>query len=131
MRARSKIVVGLATAASLAVVAAPVVSVGAQPTAGAAKKKPKKAKVRDDYFSPTELTIKSGQKVKWSWGNTNFNSHDVTLKSGPKGVKKFRSNTAAIGYSYTKKFKKKGKYQIYCTIHPSVMNMTVKVKKKK
>jgi len=32
------------------------------------------------------------------------------------------------GFKFTKKFKKPGKYNFYCTIHPDVMKMTVKVK---
>ncbi len=131
MTVRTRILTVLAATALVAVAAAPVASLGAEPTAGSAKAKPKNVKVRDDFFSPTAVKVKSGKKVKWSWGNQNIDSHDVTLKSGPKGVKKskFRSHTAAIGYTYTKKFKKKGTYNFYCTIHPSVMLMTVEVKK--
>jgi plastocyanin len=88
-------------------------------------------KVRDDYYSGTSVKIRKGQKVKWTWGNTNFNPHDVTLKRGPKGVKKrkFRSLTASIGYSWTRKFKVKGAYNFWCTIHPTVMRMKVTVRK--
>ena len=52
-------------------------------------------------------------------------------EGGPKGVKKskFTSQTSSVeGFKFTKKFKKPGKYNFYCTIHPDVMKMTVKVK---
>jgi len=91
---------------------------------------PEKVKVLDDFFKPTNVKIKKNKKVTWKWGQ-DFNTHNVTLKKGPKGVKKskFSSQTSsAEGFKFTKKFKKPGKYNFYCTIHPDVMKMTVKVK---
>jgi plastocyanin len=91
---------------------------------------PEKVKVLDDFFKPTNVKIKKNKKVTWKWGQ-DFNTHNVTLKKGPKGVKKskFTSQTSsAEGFKFTKKFKKPGKYNFYCTIHPDVMKMTVKVK---
>jgi len=91
---------------------------------------PEKVKVLDDFFKPTNVKIKKNKKVTWKWGN-DFNTHNVTLKKGPNGVKKskFTSQTSASeGFTFTKKFKKPGKYNFYCTIHPDVMKMTVKVK---
>jgi len=90
-----------------------------------------KVKVRDDYYSPLTQKIKKGDSVKWSWGNTNINSHDVTLKKGPKGVKRsdYRSISGAIGITFKKKFIVPGTYNFYCTIHPDVMTMDVVVKK--
>jgi plastocyanin len=93
-------------------------------------KQPEKVKVLDDFYKPTNVKIKKNKKVTWKWGQ-DFNSHNVTLKKGPKGVKKakFTSQTSsAEGFKFTKKFKKPGKYNFYCTIHPDVMKMTVKVK---
>jgi plastocyanin len=91
---------------------------------------PEKVKVLDDFYKPDNVKIKKGKKVRWKWGQ-DFNTHNVTLKKGPKGVKKskFRSQTSATeGFTFTKKFKKPGKYNFYCTIHPDVMKMIVKVK---
>ena len=91
---------------------------------------PEKVKVLDDFYKPTNVKIKKNKKVTWKWGQ-DFNTHNVTLKKGPKGVKKskFTSQTSsAEGFKFTKKFKKPGKYNFYCTIHPDVMKMTVKVK---
>jgi plastocyanin len=92
---------------------------------------PVKVKVLDDFFKPDAVKIKKGKKVTWKWGQV-FNNHNVTLKKGPSGVKKsrFRSQTsAAEGFKFTKKFKKPGKYNFYCTIHPDIMKMKVVVKR--
>jgi plastocyanin len=95
-------------------------------------KAPEKVKVKDDFYSPTSVKVKKNGKVTWSWGkNGTFDVHNVTLKKGPKGVKKSKftsQSSTAPGFKFTKKFKKPGKYNFYCTIHPDVMKMTVKVK---
>jgi plastocyanin len=115
------------------VVALAALAVGALGVASGYGKgsKPKKVQVLDNFYKPTNVKIKKGKKVTWKWGQV-FNSHNVTLKKGPKGVKKgkFRSQTSsAAGFKFTKKFKKPGKYNFYCTIHPDIMKMLVKVKK--
>jgi plastocyanin len=139
MRYRTLIAV-LAAAALVAVaVTAPLsISSATSPQAEIAKKRckskqKKKAKVGDDFFSPTKLGIKKCGKVKWKWLPTNGNPHNVTLTKGPKKVKKkkFTSATGSIGIKFAPRFKKPGKYKFICTIHPTTMQMTVKVKKKK
>jgi plastocyanin len=97
---------------------------------GTPAKKTYNVKVRDDYYSPIKQKIKKGDSVKWAWGNINIDSHDVTLKKGPKGVKRadFRSISGAIGITFKRKFTVKGTYNFYCTIHPDVMKMDVVVK---
>jgi len=54
--------------------------------------------------------------------------HDVKLKSGPKGVKKFQSESAATDYSFKRKLTVAGTYKIVCTLHEE-MTMTIKVRK--
>lgn len=93
--------------------------------------RPEKVKVKDDFYNPDSVKIKKGKKVRWKWGQV-FNTHNVTLKKGPSGVKKskFTSQTSSDeGFTFTKRFKKAGKYKFYCTIHPDVMKMTVTVKR--
>ncbi len=93
-------------------------------------KKPEKVKVEDNFYTPTTVKVKKNGKVSWKWGQ-DFNQHNVTLKKGPKGVNKSKftsQTTGAEGFKFTKKFKKPGKYNFYCTIHSDVMKMTVKVK---
>jgi plastocyanin len=115
-------------AASVAVLAAGVVAVGAPGTLAKATK-PKVVKVKDNFYAPDSLRIRKGSKVKWDWTPT-FNQHNVTLRKGPNGVRKksFRSQTSNDpSFFFTKRFKKVGKYRFYCTIHPDVMRMTVRV----
>jgi plastocyanin len=51
----------------------------------------------------------------------------VSLKAGPKGVKKFRSDAAATDYSFKRKLSVPGTYKIVCTLHHE-MHMTIRVK---
>jgi plastocyanin len=57
----------------------------AMPAAGIAGKT-KKVKVVDDFFSPTKVTVKKDKQVAFKWDSTNLNTHNVTMKKGPKGV---------------------------------------------
>jgi plastocyanin len=121
----------LALAIAVAAAAVPLVVVPASGAGTLAKAKTVHVKVRDDYFSPTKVKVKKGDKVKWAWGNVNTDSHDVTLQKGPKGVKirDFRSISGAIGITFKRKFTVPGTYNFYCTIHPDIMKMDVVVKK--
>jgi plastocyanin len=119
--------------AAVALAIAAVLALGAQSgveSAGAAKKTVN-VEVGDDYFSPDELKVKKGTKIKWKWRSDNGNPHNATLDKGPKGVKKgdFSSKTATISYKFAKVLKKPGTYEYLCTIHPTVMTQTIKVKK--
>jgi plastocyanin len=92
----------------------------------------KKVKVADDFFSPQKLTIKVGDKVKFVWASTNFNTHNVTLVKAPKGVnkRKFSSMDASTRFHFERKFTVPGKYHFLCTFHPTMMNLYLTVKKK-
>jgi plastocyanin len=85
-----------------------------------------KAKVVSDYFSPSKITIKLGDRVRWTWDSSGFEQHDVTVDSGPAT---FASPTQSAG-TYTHRFTKAGTYHLYCTVHED-MTETVIVKKKK
>jgi plastocyanin len=89
--------------------------------------KPLTVKVGDDYYLPVKATVKPGTKVVWKWLNTNSNTHDVKLKKGPAGVKKFKSDPAAAFFTFKRTLKVKGKYSIICTFHENmVQTITVK-----
>ena len=111
---------GLAAAGSLALALA-----GAS---GALGSSTRTVKVGDDYYSPAKLTVKKGTKIRWSWLDGNQDNHDVRLKSGPKGVKKFASDLAASDYSYSKRLTVPGTYKIYCSLH-ATMKQTIVVKR--
>jgi plastocyanin len=116
-----------------AVIAAACVTAGAVivPAANSSTRRSvtKKVEVIDNAFTPTKVTITSGSSVRWAWSNQNYNTHNVTLQKGPKGVKKFRSVNGARGLTFTHKFTKAGTYTFNCTIHPDMI-VKVTVKKK-
>jgi plastocyanin len=110
------IVAGVAAAA--AIPAAPSVA-GKAPT--------KRVLVGDDYYSPEKLKVAKGTIVVWKWLSVNGNTHDVKLKKGPKGVKRFHSDLAAADFTYKRKLRVKGTYSIICTLHEG-MAMTITVR---
>jgi plastocyanin len=120
-------------AVTAAVLLAGTVAVPVAGAAPSAKPKPvvKKVKVADDFYSPTKLTIKVGDKVNFVWSPTNVETHNVTLVSGPKGVsrKQFTSLDASTSFHFERKFTVAGKYHFQCTIHPTMMNTFITVKK--
>jgi len=132
------------TAAVVALAAVAVPSMGTASPAGSgtvAKGKKPTVKVIDDYYSPQKMTIKQNAVVKFKWDGGNANSHNVTFVKGPKGVKKSKkpcaggkvtkcnvSGTGSIGVNFEPKFDKKGEYEFHCTIHPTVMDIHIKVK---
>lgn len=91
----------------------------------------KTVKVRDNVFAPKTLTVARGTTVKWVWPSFEQagDVHDVKLKSGPRGVKKFQSESASTDYSFKRKLKVPGTYKIVCTLHDE-MRMTIRVRKK-
>lgn len=112
---------GLALAAGVALVCA-------APAAAAAAGK-KTVKVGDNFYSPKTLTVSKGTTVTWKWPSFDQagDVHDVSLKSGPKRVKKFHSEEAATDYSFKRKLTVPGVYKIVCTLHED-MRMTIRVK---
>jgi plastocyanin len=90
----------------------------------------KTVRVYDNYFLPDSLTVKSGTTVVWRWPGADEagDVHDVKLKSGPKGVKKFQSEAAATDYTFKRRLRKPGRYRIVCTLHDE-MKMQIKVRR--
>jgi plastocyanin len=120
-------------AVSVAALVLGVVALGAPGTLARATK-PKVAKLCGYYFTPVNLKVRKGGKVRWKWANCGTpETHDVVLKKAPKGVKKskFRSQIAAApsSYTFTKRFKKAGRYNFICSLHPTQMQMTVRVRR--
>jgi plastocyanin len=99
----------------------------AAPAHGAAKKN---VNLGDNYYTPEMLKVKRGTTVTWKWPGFEQagDVHDVKLKSGPKGVKKFHSQAASTDYTFRRKLKKAGKYRIICTLHEE-MRMTIRVRR--
>jgi plastocyanin len=120
-RARGIALVLVAGAAALA---------AAPGQAGSAKKKgpTRTIELGDNYFAPEKVTVKRNTTIAWKWPDLTSDGHDVALKKGPKGVKKFASEEAAAAYTYKRKLTVPGTYRIVCTLHDE-MKMTITVKK--
>ena len=90
----------------------------------------KTVRIYDNYFLKDDITVKRGAVVTWRWPGAYEagDVHDVKLKSGPKGVKKFQSEAAATDYTFKRKLRKPGRYRIVCTLHDE-MRMKIRVKR--
>jgi plastocyanin len=77
-------------------------------------------KVADDHFKPGKVTVTKNSTVVWTWKGKH--RHSVT-----EIADKFGSKVKRKG-SYKHKFAKKGKFTIYCKVHPIDMRMKVVVK---
>ncbi len=120
---------------ALILAAAAVLAVGGLAGVGAARTtKPKIVHVLDTSdggFVPSFVRIHKNGRVRWKWG-ADFDNHNVTLTSAPRGVRKsrFRSQTTNNpDYRFTKRFRKPGRYRFICTIHPTQMTMKVVVRR--
>lgn len=80
-------------------------------------------KLKDDFFVPSEKTVKKGTTVRFKWAG--INPHNVTKASGPGGRFASRS-TWRPGVNFVKKFEKVGTYRLVCTLH-SGMESTLTV----
>ena len=107
-----------------------VAAFAAAPVQGAVKPKGKTIEVGDNYYSPKTVTVDRGATVTWRWPGFDEagDVHDVKLKTGPKGAKKFQSESAATDYDFKRKLTVPGTYKIVCTLHEE-MKMTIKVRK--
>jgi plastocyanin len=102
----------------------------AAPAAQAARPKGKTIHIYDNYFVPDAVKVKRGATVTWKWPGFDQagDVHDVKLRKGPKGVKKFHSEAAASDFRFRRKLTKVGTYRIICTLHEE-MRMTIRVRR--
>ena len=95
--------------------------------------KPRIVTVNDFFFGPDTVTIHKGKTVKWVWSETNTYPHDVHLKQGPKNLKdraSYSTHTSAVtDATFKKTFERAGTYHYICTIHPTLMKLTLTVTK--
>ena len=90
----------------------------------------KTVRIYDNYFLADSLTVKRGTVVVWRWPGADEagDVHDVKLKSGPEGVKRFHSEAAATDFSFRRRLKVPGRYRIVCTLHEE-MTMKIRVRR--
>lgn len=80
-------------------------------------------KLKDNFFVPSEKTVKRGTTVRFKWAG--INPHNVTKTSGPGGRFASRS-TWRPGVNFAKKFEKVGTYLLVCTLHTGMdLDLTV------
>lgn len=78
--------------------------------------------VGDTFFSPAQLDIAEDDTVSWEW--TGELGHNVTFFSGPDDVTPSPTRVAGIS---ARSFNDPGTYRYHCTVHPDVMNGTIRV----
>jgi len=83
-------------------------------TGGSVQPKTYEIKISNFAFSPSTITIKKGDTIKW----TNLDSvrHTVTSDSGNE----LNSNLLSNGESYSNTFSQTGTFNYHCTPHPSM-----------
>jgi plastocyanin len=108
---------------ALALVAA--LTVGATLTGVAGAGGSKRVTVGDNFFSPERLDVGKGTKVRFKWVDTR-EKHNIVKVKGP-GRDFSSETTASSGFTYSKRFRKAGRYKIICSIHPDDMVFRIKV----
>jgi plastocyanin len=83
-----------------------------------------KIKVRNFFFSRRNVLVRRGARLRWNIHATLGELHNVTLASGPRG---FGSPNRSSG-KFTYRFRKRGKYRIFCALHPVLMTEVVTVR---
>jgi len=81
--------------------------------------------VKDFAYRPPNLSIRRGSSVRWLFRDRV--KHDATLVSGPRG---FATPTVRGGRRFGHRFTVPGTYRIYCSIHPTEMAQTVRVRRR-
>jgi plastocyanin len=77
--------------------------------------------LKDDYFTQKKLTVQKGTVVKWTWKTKD--KHTVTEYNGRWG-----SGSETKKGTFKHKFAKKGKFTVYCLVHPVEMRQRIVVK---
>jgi plastocyanin len=78
--------------------------------------------VGDDAFGAQRVSIRRGTTFTWRFVGTT--QHDATLASGPVG---FASRSLLRG-TYRVRFKRKGVYRLFCSLHPAQMTEEIVVR---
>jgi hypothetical protein len=76
------------------------------------------------FFTRPNVLVRRGARLNWLFRPRDGQIHNVTLASGPRG---FASPNRSRGrFSY--RFRARGKYRIFCALHPVAMTEVVTVK---
>ena len=101
-------------------IAVVVAAIGAAPAlggSGAESSATKRVSVRDDVFSPRNVSVARNDKVVWRWKGDN--PHNVRFRRVPRGASKRGSALQSSG-RFARTFSKSGRYRYVCTIHEDI-----------
>jgi plastocyanin len=68
--------------------------------------------VKDDVFSPKQVTVRKNTSVTWRWASGS-SAHDVVSR----GSKRFKSSKIQSKGTHRVRFKTAGTYRYVCTLH--------------
>jgi plastocyanin len=80
--------------------------------------------VKSFFFSRPNVSLKRGARLSWLFKSPS-DLHNVTLANGPRG---FASPNQSSNAKFSYRFAKRGRYQIFCALHPVSMTETVTVR---
>ncbi len=78
--------------------------------------------VSDFSFRNQRVELKAGSRFQWRFLGTE--RHDVTLANGPEGL----ASASVREGSFAFRFRRKGTYNLYCSLHPTLMTQRVVVR---
>jgi plastocyanin len=78
--------------------------------------------VADSSFQPSKIVVRPGSVLRWSFLGPDL--HTVTVANGPRG---FASPNLSDGRTFEHQFTRPGTYQLFCSLHPTLMSETVRV----
>ena len=119
---------GRGTAFAVALATGVVGAVYVAPAVGgddATSARTKSVSVDDDFFRPKRATIVSGDRVRWVWRGEG--DHNVRFRKVPRGVSRRPGAETDDKGTFSRKFRKRGRYSYVCTIHED-LGMTGSVK---
>lgn len=87
--------------------------------------KTRSVRVDDDFFRPKRIAVSSGDRVRWVWRGEV--EHNVRFRRVPRGTSRRPSSKLMSRGSFSRKFRKRGRYTYVCTIHED-LGMTGSVK---
>ncbi|MEA2219401.1 MAG: hypothetical protein QOJ35_2027 [Solirubrobacteraceae bacterium] len=79
--------------------------------------------VKNERFSPANLSVARGTKVVWQFGDDLM--HNILLASGPRFV---ASTTLTKGATYEQTLYTPGEYKLFCYLHPITMTQVIDVR---
>ena len=123
MKGRGTALIGAAATLTLGVVYGTPVAGGDGPTAA----KTRSVTVDDDFFRPKRSTVASGDRVRWVWRGEV--EHNVRFRRVPRRVSRRPGSRLKVRGTFSRKFRKRGRYTYVCTIHEDLgMTGSVKVR---